>query len=413
MRVLFVSHFFPPEELSGAFLTFEFARALVDAGHQVDVLTGFPNWPGGKAFEGYSARTFTREVMSGINVFRLPFLPSPNGNFIQRALDFKSFEFLAWRYGRKLVRPDLVYVPAPPNEDALVARRLARYFKCAYVPNIQDVQPDTAIALGYLKNPLLIALLRRQEATMYRDADCVVAIGESMRRRLIDKGIDPRIIRVLPNWINPHDIVPLPRDNSLRTEWSIDTRRFVVLYAGTFGRIHNVPILLRVAEELRDTPALFLLVGQGYDFDNVKAAAENGHLQNVQVRPFVPRRRLSEMQSLADLSVVLLKRGYGHTSVPSKVLGYMSAGRPVLGAVDADCDTAATITAADCGELIEPDNAAQLAERISAAMNDPATLAERGRNARRFIEDRLSADVVLMQGVSLLEEIVAERQRHA
>ena len=411
MRVLFVSHFFPPEELSAAFLTFEFAKALVDAGHEVDVLTGFPNWPGGKAFEGYDARRFTREVMSGINVFRLPFLASPNGNFIQRALDFKSFQLMAWRHGRRLPRPDLVYVMAPPNEDALVARRLARHFNCAYVPNIQDVQPDTAIALGYLKNPLLIALLRRQEAALYRSADCVVAIGESMRQRLIDKGIEPRIIKVLPNWINPGDVVPLPRENPLRTEWNISTDRFVVLYAGTFGRIHNVPIMLQVAEQLRDTPALFLLVGQGYDFENVKSAAHNGGLQNVQVRPFVPRRRLSEMQALSDLSVVLVKRGYGHTSVPSKVLGYMSAGRPVFGAVDADCDTAATIVAAGCGELIEPDNSASLAQRIRVAMDDPTMLAQRGKNARRFIEDQLSAAVVLRQGVSLLEEIVAERQQ--
>jgi len=413
VRVLFVSHFFPPEELSASFLTFEFAKALVDAGHQVDVLTGFPNWPAGKAFDGYSPRTFTREVMSGIAVFRIPFLPSPNGNFIQRVIDFKSFELLAWRHGRRLQRPDLVYVMAPPNEDALVARRLARHFQCAYVPNIQDVQPDTAIALGYLKNPLLIWLLRRQEAALYRDADCVVAIGESMRRRLIDKGIDPQIIEVLPNWINPQDVVPLPRENALRAEWGIGAERFIVLYAGTFGRIHNVPIMLQVAEQLQDTSALFLLVGQGYDFDNVRNAAHSGRLHNVQVRPFVPRRRLSEMQALADLSVVLVKRGYGHTSVPSKVLGYMSAGRPVFGAVDPDCDTAATIAAADCGELIEPDNAALLARRIRVAMEDPAALAERGRKARRFIEDQLSAAVVLKQGVALLEEIVAKRQRHA
>jgi glycosyltransferase involved in cell wall biosynthesis len=411
VRVLFVSHFFPPEELSAAFLTFEFAKALVDAGHEVDVLTGFPNWPGGKVFSSYTARTFTQEMMSGVNVHRLPFLPSPNGNFLQRALDFKSFQFLAWTHGRRLPRPDLVYVMAPPNEDALVARRLAKHFDSAYVPNIQDVQPDTAIALGYLKNPVLISLLRRQEAAVYRGADRVVAIGDSMRRRLIDKGIDANIIEVLPNWINPQDVVPLPRNNSLRSEWQIAPERFVVLYAGTFGRIHNVPILLRIAEQLRDTTALFLLVGQGYDFEMVRTTAHQRQLHNVQVRPFVPRSRLSEMQALADLSVVLVRRGYGHTSVPSKVLGYMSAGRPVLGAVDADCDTAAAITAARCGELIEPDSPEQLARGIRAAMADPALLAERGGNARRFIEENLSATVVLHRGVVMLEEIVAKRQQ--
>jgi colanic acid biosynthesis glycosyl transferase WcaI len=408
--VLFVSHFFPPEELSAAFLTFEFARALVEAGHQVDVLTGFPNWPAGASFAGYASSRFTRELMSGINVHRVPFFPSPNGNFLQRALDFKSFQLLAWHFGRKLPRPDLVYVMVPPNEDALVARRLALHFGAAYVPNIQDIQPDTAIALGYLRNPVVIALLRRQEAAVYRDADRVVAIGESMRRRLINKGVDAKLIEVLPNWINPQDVIPLPRENSLRSEWNIAPGRFVVLYAGTFGRIHNVPIMLQVANGLRDTPALLLLVGQGYDFEKVRTASAEGTSSNIQVKPFVPRDRLSEMQSLSDLSVVLVRRGYGHTSVPSKILGYMSAGRPVLGAVDADCDTAAAITEADCGELVEPDSVTELTRSIRIAMTDPARLARQGRNARRFIEEKLSATVVLGRGVSLLENIVAERQ---
>jgi colanic acid biosynthesis glycosyl transferase WcaI len=411
VRVLFVSHFFPPEELSAAFLVFEFAKALVNAGHEVDVLTGFPNWPSGRAAAGYSCRAFVRELKSGINVYRIPLLASPNGNFVQRALDFKSFQWLAWLCRKRLTRPDLIYVMAPPNEDALVARRLARYFKCAYVPNIQDVQPDTAIALGYVKNPLVISLLRRHEATLYRDADSVVAIGESMRRRLIEKGISADLIRVLPNWINPQDIVPLPRTNPLRAEWKIPGDRFVVLYAGTFGRIHNVPILIEVAKQLQHTRALFLLVGQGYDFDTVRAATANGALRNVQVRPFVPRSRLSEMQSLADISVVLVREGYGHTSVPSKVLGYMSAGRPVLGSVDSDSDTAAMIRDADCGELVQPDRVDLLVRGISAGMANSALLTARGANARRFVEREVSADVVLSKGVALLEGVVARRKQ--
>jgi colanic acid biosynthesis glycosyl transferase WcaI len=411
VRVLFVTHYFPPEELSAAFLAFEFAHALVDAGHQADVLTGFPNWPSGRAFAGYDGSAFCQEDLSGIHVYRLPFRPSPNGNFLQRALDFKSFEILAWRHGRKLARPDLVYALAPPNEDALVARRLAMHFRCAYVPNIQDIQPDTAIALGYLKNPLVISFLRRQENAMYRGADCVVAIGDAMKRRLIEKGIPAGLIEVLPNWINPLDVVPLSRKNALRSEWQIPDDRFVVLYAGTFGRIHGVPIMLTVAEKLRDTRALILLVGQGHDFGSLEAEARSGRLPNLQVRPFVPRSRLSEMQALSDISVVLVKRGYGHTSMPSKVLGYMSAGRPVFGSLELDCDTSAVIREADCGVLIPPDQPQVLAESIRTAMDERDQLARWGSNARRFVEDKLSAEVVLRRGVALLERIVAGRRQ--
>jgi colanic acid biosynthesis glycosyl transferase WcaI len=407
VRALFVTHFYPPEELSAAFLAAEFAAALVEHGHQVDVLTGFPNWPAGQAFPGYSARRFATETVSGVNVHRVPFMASPNGNFISRALDFKSFQLSAWHYGRRLPRPDLVYVLVPPNEDALVAARLARHFGSIFVPNIQDVQPDTAIALGYLRNKLLISLLRRQEAAVYRDAGRIVAIGESMKQRLMQKGIAAERIEVLPNWINPRDIVPLPRCNPLRTEWGISADRFVVLYAGTFGRIHNVPILLEAARQLRQTQALLLLVGQGYDFETVRSAAASGEYPNVLVKPFVPRSRLSELQSLSDVSVVLVRGGYAHTSVPSKVLGYMSAGRQVIGSLDADSDSAALIRDAGCGELVAPDDATSIAQAVTRAMSDRALGSIRGANARRFVEERMSGPVVLARGVAMLEDIVA------
>src|SRR3954454_17556261 len=100
LRFLFVTHFFPPEELSASFLAFEFARALVERGHDVDVLTGYPNWPEGRVFAGYARNGFTTQALDGIHVHRVPFLASPNGNFLQRACDFKSFEWLVWLRGR-------------------------------------------------------------------------------------------------------------------------------------------------------------------------------------------------------------------------------------------------------------------------------------------------------------------------
>ncbi len=170
MRVLFVSHYFPPEQVSAAFLAYEFAKAVKEAGHSVDVLTGFPNWPDGKPFPGYDGRRVLSENIDGINVTRLPFLAAPNCLFLRRVLDFKSFEYLARWHGRRLKRPDIIYVLAPPNEDAVAARSLAGFFGCPYVVNTQDIHPDTAIELGYIRNPLAIRLLRDQEKRYMRTA---------------------------------------------------------------------------------------------------------------------------------------------------------------------------------------------------------------------------------------------------
>lgn len=407
MRVLFVSHFFLPEELSIAYLMKELADSLAEAGHEVDVLTGYPNWPGGKCFPGYSASRFSYEKMGKLNIYRIPFRAAPNGTFLQRVLDFKSFEFNARRYGKKLQRPDVIYVPVPANEDALAARALARHFRCKYVVNVQDIQPDGAIELGYIKNPLAIKVLQRQERLMYADAAHLVAIGENFRERLKAKGIPEEKISVLPNWVDAEDIVPVDKINPLRREWAIPDDKFVLLYAGTFGRIHGTEILLQAARLLASEPGvLFLMVGQGYDFERCREAVNSENLTNVMVKEFVPRARLSELQSMADVSIVTLKQGFGHTSVPSKVLGYMSAGRGVLALADEDCDTALLINAAQCGAILEPGNVSALVQKIVALYANPALVKVWGENARRYLTAHLDVKVVPKRGVEIMERIV-------
>ncbi len=406
MRILFLTHFFPPEELSGAFLVKELADAAADRGHEVDVLTGYPNWPTGKCFAGYAADKFTHEMAGKLNVYRLPFFAAPNGSFFKRVLDFKSFEFNAYRFGKTLRRPDVIFVPIPANEDALAARRLARHFSCKYVVNVQDIQPDSAIALGYIRNPLAIKLLRRQEKTIYADAAHVVAIGDNFRRQLENKGIPPGKISVLPNWINAEEVQPQNRANALRAEWGIPEDKFVVLYAGTFGRIHGTELLLEAARLVEDAPGvLFLMVGQGYGFEQCRETAAQKKIQNVVVREFVPRSRLGELQAIADVSVVTLRPGFGHTSVPSKVLGYMSAGRSVLALADRDCDTARLIDDAKCGIVLEPGDAGRLAEEILDLHSKPELVRLLGENARRYIVSHLDVKIVAPMGVDLLEII--------
>lgn len=407
MRILFVSHFFLPEELSIAFLMKELADVLAERGHQVDVLTGFPNWPSGKCFEGFSDQQFSHEKMGKLTVYRMPFLAAPNGNFWQRVMDFKSFQFAIHKYGKSLPRPDLIYVPVPPNEDALAARWLAKHFGSQYVVNVQDIQPDGAIELGYIKNRLAISLLRRQERAMYCDAAHVVTIGENFRKRLVEKNIASEKISVMPNWINGNDIQPQSKLNALRAEWNIPTDSFVILYAGTFGRIHGTDVLLQAARLLTNEPHVtFLMVGQGYDFERCCDTVVQENLSNVLVKNFVPRTRLSEMQAIADVSVVTLKSGFGHTSVPSKVLGYMSAGRGVLALADTDCDTSLLIGQAQCGAVLPPGEAACLVQEIVRLRTHPDQVTQWGDNARRYIMQHLDAKIVPIRQAMLLEELV-------
>lgn len=406
MRILFVTHYFPPEELSMAFLIQEFADFMATRGHNVDVLTGFPNWPKGTCYAGYNSKKMILEKMGKVDVFRIPFFASPNGSLLRRMLDFTSFELAVKKYGKKLRRPDIIYVHVPPNEDALAALHLANYFNCKCIVNIQDMHPDGAIKLGYIKNPIVIKMLRYQERRMLANALHITVIGENFKEHILAKGISADKISVIPNWIDSHAIIPMDRINDLRAEWKIAADRFVILYAGTFGRVHNTSILLEAAKILDGkTNALFLLVGQGYDFRRNQELINKLGLKNVIMRAFVPRSRLSELQAISDISVVTLRHGFGYTSVPSKVLGYMSAGRGVIGLVDNSCDTAVLIRAANCGVVHDPDDVQSFVQELLKISANPSITAVWGRNARQYILENLEAQVVLANGAELIESM--------
>lgn len=394
------------------FLFKEFADFMADRGHEVDVITGYPNWPSGKCFEGYAYNNFSSERMGKINVFRIPFFASPNGSALQRLLDFKSFEFNCVRYGKRLQCPDIIYVNVPPNEDAFAALRLARHFNALCIVNVQDIQPDGAIALGYIKNPLLIWILRAQVKAMYERADHLVAIGDNFKRCLQEKNVPMSKISVIPNWIDAKSVVSLPRMNRLRQEWDIPADSFVVLYAGTFGRVHDTRILLEAARRLSNNKnIIFVLVGQGYDFKRNQELAVEWGLKNVLIKDFVPRERLSEMQSLSDISVVTLKKGFGNSSVPSKVLGYMSAGRGVIALVDAECDSAKLVENASCGIVINPGETEEFVQQVTSLSMHRSIAVDWGINAREYVLKYLDTDVVLSSAAELFERLYDKNKR--
>ena len=168
--------------------------------------------------------------------------------------------------------------------------------------------------------------------------------------------------------------------------------------------MHDTRVILEAAEKLRHVEdVLFLMVGQGHDFEaNAQLVAERG-LRNVQLRPLVPRSRLSEMQALADVSLVTLRAGFGETSVPSKVLGYMSAGRGVVAAVDSDCDTADLVRTARCGVVLLPGDVEALASALGALATERGKCVEWGRAAREYAVRFLDREVLVARACAFLE----------
>jgi colanic acid biosynthesis glycosyl transferase WcaI len=234
-----------------------------------------------------------------------------------------------------------------------------------------------------------------------------VVLSEGFRYTLIkEKEVPAEKITVIPVWLDAQDIVPKPRDNLWRREMGIGAEKFVVLYAGTIGLVSGAEMVVEAAKNLQSyEDILFLFVGWGQSRDRVEAEARKAGLRNMRFLPFQPRERLSEVQATADISLVTLAPGRGKTSVPSKVLGYMAAGRPVLAAVDAACDTAALIKRAECGVAVLPGNAKVISEEILNLFKNPQWRQDSGLKGRKYFEENFERSKVLGRFLDLIVEV--------
>jgi colanic acid biosynthesis glycosyl transferase WcaI len=413
MKVLITAKVFPPEMPAAAVLTRELAQEIGRHGGQVTVVTGYPHHPGGRLFPGFRKRWVQVEEQNGYRLVRGWHVIHPSPALPVRALIMasKCASFLS--SARQAFKPDVVisfegYPLIGPLTSALIARRNG----AKLVSVIYDIYPDIAIELGKVKNPLLIKVLRQVEALTYRWSDRVAVLSESFRQNLInEKGVAPGKIAVVPVWLDAADIVPQPRDNAWRREMDIPPEKFVVLYAGTIGLVSGAEVILEAARRLRSKPdILFLLVGGGYAKDQVENEARQQGLRNIRMLPFQPRERLSELQATADVSLVTLAPERGRTSVPSKVLGYMAAARPIVASVDLDCDTARMIREAGCGLVVAPGEGESIAQAVWHYYESPDQRAGDGLKGREFFLENYEKKRVIGKFLDLLDELMKQRE---
>jgi colanic acid biosynthesis glycosyl transferase WcaI len=273
---------------------------------------------------------------------------------------------------------------------------LAGAWRVPLVTVVHDLYPDVAVESGALRNSFAVAALRRVEQLQYRLSRHLVVLGESTRNLLVrERGIPAGRVSVVPVWLDPDEIRPGPRDNAWRREAGVGQDRFLVLYSGTAGIVSGAEVLEQVAP-LVETDVDLVLVGGGSAWKALEERRRSGGLPpNLKLFPYQPRERLAEVQAASDLSLLTLLPGRGRTSVPSKLQGYMAAGRPVLASVDPDCDSARLVERGGFGIVTSPGDPAAIAEGIRDARRDGDRLHEWGRRARAAFERENARDTVI------------------
>lgn len=402
MKIAFVSQWYDPEVGSAA-IPGAIVRALGARGHEVEVVTGFPNYPTGDIYEGYKVRPYVKERLRGVTVHRVALYASHDDSAVRRILNFLSFMVSASTLGAwKARRADAALVYSTPGTVGAAGWVLAKLFRTPFVLYIQDVWPDTVTATGMLPSRLVRPVewvLHRFCNAVYRAASHVAVISPGMKELLVARGVPEDKVLIVFNWIDEDVFRPLePGDRS--------GRPFEVMYAGNLGDVQGLDTAVHaLARARQDADVTLRLIGHGVAEQSLRQlAADLGVGAHVSFEGTRTLEKMSEVLADADVQLVCLKDDpLFHLTMPSKIQANLAAGRPLITSAPGD---AARLTDESGAGWSSPagDKDALAALFVEASRTGVEELERRGRTGRVFYEKNLGAAV----GASKLEKALAQ-----
>jgi colanic acid biosynthesis glycosyl transferase WcaI len=409
MRILYLSQYFPPEMGAPAARVYELSREWAAAGHDVTVLTGFPNHPTGIVPPEYRGEAFRREEVDGIEVVRTPIYAAPNRGLLKRAANYASYAVSAAVVGPLLARgkPDVLIATSPQILTALSGWWLSRLRRVPFVFEVRDIWPRSIVEVGALpEGHPAIRALEGLEMFLYRRADRVVVVTDSFVDALAERGVPRDKLRVVKNGVDLVLFHPQPRDNEVRRELGLGPDDFMALYVGTHGMAHGLGTVLEAAERLRDRADVrFVLVGEGADKQALRERASQLRLQNVTFVDQQPRQRIPLYLAACDASLVLLKeKPLFKTVLPSKIFEILAAGRGLILGVDGEARR--LVEEAGAGVYVRPEDAAGLAEAVLNLRGRPRDCEQMGRRGRAFVEASYSRGALARKYLDVLSELI-------
>lgn len=391
IRVLLLTQWFDPEP---TFKGLVFARELVRQGFEVEVLTGFPNYPGGKLYPGYRIKRLQREVIDGVQITRVPLYPNHDQSAIKRVLNYASFAASSLIYGLFMAkRADVIYAYHPPLTVGVTASLLRLLRRIPVVYDIQDMWPDTLRATGMLNNARALNVVAAVCRWVYRRVDHIVVLSPGFKRLLTARGVPERKLEVIYNWADEAALAA-PQGGALKA-LAADGRAFYILFAGNMGKAQALDAVLDAACLLQERGSLvrWVMLGGGVDVPRLKQRAADMRLENMVFLPPVPMTEVGAYLNVANALLVHLRKDpLFEITIPSKTQAYMAVGKPVLMAVDGDA--ADLVRQSRCGVVAESENPQALADAAErmASLN-AEELAAMGQRARAYYQQYLALQV--------------------
>lgn len=394
MKILFYGINYAPELTGIGKYSGELCEWLAIRGHDVHVVTAPPYYPAWKISPGYSKWRYKVEELNKVGVLRCPLWVPRIQNGRNRVLHLLSFVLTSLPgilYHSLLWRPDVIIVIEPPLVCAVPALFAARLCQAIAWLHIQDLEIDAAVNSGLVRKSKLLQIICSVESLLLKHYDVVSSITKKMLLKLSYKGLDLSSAVLFQNWIDTSIIKPSPAPCYMRTELGLHNK-IVALYSGNMGNKQGLEIIIDAAKLLRDNPdIIFVMCGDGAKRIELEKAARE--LPNIIFLPLQPLERLNELLNLADIHLLTQLSGMDDLVMPSKLLGMLASGRPIIGCVSKHTELAEIISSA--GLVVSPGRPDELADAILAMASNQDMRASFGNAGRAICTQRWEKESIL------------------
>lgn len=399
LHVLLIHQAFVALDEAGGTRHAEFARYLARQGHRVTVITSRVSYlTGGEAAKG-------DEGADGVTILRVATLSGLHRSFVRRMFNFMSFTWSAFWAGLRVKDVDVVWGTTPPIFQAASAWALARLKRARFLLEVRDLWPAFAVAVGVLRNPILIAASQWLERFLYRHADTLLVNSPGFVAHVKQHGA--REVRIVPNGTDASMFDPNTDGAAFREKHKLEGK-FVALYAGAHGLSNDLGVMLNAADELRDDKRIALvLVGDGKDKPKLQAQAVQMQLPNLHFIEPLPKQQMATALAAADVCVAILKPLKLYATVyPNKVFDYLAAGRAVVLAIDGAIRQ--VVEDADAGVFVQPGDPLALASTLRQLADQPARVRQMGASGRAYLETHFERAALAGQLEAVLLETAAK-----
>jgi colanic acid biosynthesis glycosyl transferase WcaI len=408
MRILYISQYFPPEAGATQTRAYEMARNWVRLGHQVTMLSEFPNHPSGIIPSSYKGKFVEKSMLDGIEVIRVWVKASPNKSFQNRMLFYLTFmvaAFLAGIFTAKR-KYDFIYVSSPPLFVGVTALALSYIKRIPMVFEVRDLWPESAVALGELTNRYAIHMASSLERACYQRAVQVIVVTRGIYDRLLDRGVSAKKLLLIPNGANIDLFHFNPEGRQrIRRELGLE-QRFIVIYAGIHGLAQGLETIIEAARMLQGNLQIyFLLIGDGPKKAELSSLANSYQLSNLRLLPEKPREQIPDYLSTADVALVPLKNAEIFMgALPSKIFDAWACERPVILSIDGEARS--LVEGVKGGIFVPPEDPEKIANAVRYFMDAPEDRQSMGNNGREYTCEHNSRAALAEKLINHLAKII-------